>query len=602
MSKSIWSALCITFFYAGCALNAQQISFEWLKKYDGQQNTFSAEGGSDFLAIDANQNVYQVIEFQRWLGLGDTTFYESNDVVGQCLVKYNATGKLQWVRKIVGASENTKLIYWGKISSLQVANDGTIFICGEYSADYLHLGVGDTLESGCDECTTIFSATYSSQGDLIRVEQYRAKGGNEIETEGAVAFNPIMAIDARNHQLLSFLVYADTLAIGQRNLHYLEPSLAVVELDGNNRYIRDLRLTVGGDGLFYPSRLVPQKENAFLLFGYIDPEVSLSNSNGFEFESLPTSTQESSSFLLIQYNESGVPRYAKELHGEYLGAQLVADSLGNAYLYGYFDHFLQWGGSTLWNAAGENIGFIIKLDTNGEVIWQKIYPNAGVDVYLHNTPACIAPDGGFLAPFSMITPSETDSIIFEGHEVWPSFYDYASALVHFSPSGMLDTFIDLHSSNGLIFALSLNYDPHGRLYGVFQTAGMDTLNIGAYTFSVVEQTSEIIGSFTLSNFPNFTAPRAIRNASKNAKNLNIVKTYPNPVEQQLTIEWEPQAQSSELILYNSQGKALHKTQLPPQTQQHQLDLSIWPAGLYILEWRCGALLESKRVLKIGTNR
>jgi hypothetical protein len=596
MTKSLRYGLCTYFLCAACYLSAQNISFEWLKKYDGQSNTLSSEGSSDFFVVDPYKNVYQILEFQQWLRLGDTTYYEPNNVVGQCLVKYDGTGKMLWSRKIVGKGENDNVIYWGKISSLQLTTDGNVLIGGEFSADYLHLGIGDTLKSGCNECTTMFMAAYSAQGDLLLAEQYRAKGGDEIDTIDAIAFNPIMAGDNRNHKLLSFLAYADTLTMGGENLSYLSPALAIVELDENNGYIRDERLTIEGEGLFYPLRLVPQKNDAFLVFGDVDPGVSLTNSNGFDFESLPAMNPLANSFLLIQYNQLGEPQYAKELHGEYLAAQLVADSLGNTYLFGHFDQFLSWGGKTVWNATGESIGFIFKLDANGEISWQKIYPNASVEVYLHNNPACITPEGGFLAPLSILTPSETESTIFEGHEVFPSFYDYASAIVHFSPSGALDTFVDLYSSEGLLFPLSLNYDPYGRLYGVFQTAGLDTLNIGHYSIPVTEQTSEILACFTLSNLPpGLTAPKLPTAIGK--ENLRMIRTYPNPSDQKLLVEWVPQQEASTLVLRNTAGQALRTAAMPPLASQHDFDLSELPAGWYLVEWQSGGKREVAKIVK-----
>ncbi|AEE51236.1 T9SS type A sorting domain-containing protein [Haliscomenobacter hydrossis] len=598
MTKSLWCGLFTCFLCSACYLSAQNISFEWLQKYDGQSNTLSPEGSSDFLVIDRFKNVYQLLEFQQWIRLADTAYYEPNNVVGQCLVKYDEAGKMLWSRKIVGKGENANVIYWGKISSLQLTTDGNVLIGGEFSSDYLHLGIGDTLKSGCDECTTIFMAAYSAQGDLIWAEQYRAKGGEEIDTSETVAFNTIMAGSNRNHKLLSFLAYADTLTMGGENLSYLAPALAIVELDENNGYIRDERLTIEGEGLFYPSRLVPQKNDAFLLFGNVDPNVSLSNSNGFGFESLPAINPLANSFLLIQFNQLGEPQYAKELYGEYLAAQLVADSSGNTYLFGHFDQFLSWGGNTVWNAAGENIGFIFKLDANGEISWQKIYPNASVEVYLHNNPACITPEGGFLAPLAIITPSEIESTIFEGHEVFPSYYDYASALVHFNPSGALDTFVDLYSSEGLLFALSLNYDPNGHLYGVFQTAGMDTLNIGAYTMPVTEQTSEILACFRLSTLaPGLNVPKLPTAVDKTTANLRIIRTYPNPTEDKITVEWAPHAEPAQLLLRNGNGQTLQAFSMAPYASQQSLDLRLLPRGWYIVEWKSGGKRELLRVLK-----
>ncbi len=94
-----------------------------------------------------------------------------------------------------------------------------------------------------------------------------------------------------------------------------------------------------------------------------------------------------------------------------------------------------------------------------------------------------------------------------------------------------------------------------------------------------------------------SAPKAATQVEKTTENLRIIRTYPNPTDSQLTVEWEPQATGVELLWSDTQGKVLQRSQLEPCAQQHTLNVAQWPAGWYTLEWRGGGKRESLRVMK-----
>lgn len=140
------------------------------------------------------------------------------------------------------------------------------------------------------------------------------------------------------------------------------------------------------------------------------------------------------------------------------------------------------------------------------------------------------------------------------------------------------------------------YAPGGKLYGLFHTSEVDTLRLGTYALPVVEETTEILACFTLSNLPpGLTAPRLPTAIGK--ENLRMIRTYPNPSDQKLLVEWVPQQEASTLVLRNTAGQALRTAAMPPLASQHAFDLSELPAGWYLVEWQSDGKREVGKILK-----
>ncbi|WP_353485454.1 T9SS type A sorting domain-containing protein, partial [Haliscomenobacter sp.] len=113
---------------------------------------------------------------------------------------------------------------------------------------------------------------------------------------------------------------------------------------------------------------------------------------------------------------------------------------------------------------------------------------------------------------------------------------------------------------------------------------------------VVDETSKILACFTLSNLPpGLTAPRLPTAIGK--ENLRMIRTYPNPSDQKLLVEWVPQQGASTLVLRNTAGQALRTAAMPPLASQHAFDLSELPAGWYLVEWQSGEKREVAKIVK-----
>ncbi|WP_373553839.1 T9SS type A sorting domain-containing protein [Haliscomenobacter sp.] len=585
-------------------LPAQTPNYHWATKFDSGGATGFGLDDDDQFVVDAQGSSYLLQRIVDQIQYGDTTLYSDPEAGAYALAKYDAAGKFQWARTLVGLDEDGVESRWGYLNSLIVDPAGNILISGEYDTPQFFAGMGDPVRNPCPEeyCNALFIVTYSAGGQLLKVEQHYAFGAPPDAEYYGGADSPVLNIDASGQRHLVFNLYGDTLVWNGQKQYYgsqnyqllLTRSLGAGKLE----QIGSIQYDNGG---FYPLKLIPQADGSVLLFGEASEETTLSDAYGFSYTTGPLIEGSSLEdiYLVIKYNAQGQVLWIRELHGEYAEAQLVADPQGHTYLMGYFETFLRWKQQTLREGEDEYGGFLFRLDEQGEIVWQKIYADAAIDVTLAAQVASVSPDGGLLAPLVILAPEGESSTTFEGQTVQAVWDGYTSAIGHYNLHGTVDTLVLLPAAGeGVFFVTNLRYDPNGRIYGLFQTAEVDTLRIGAYTFPVVEFTSEILACFTLSNLPpGFTAPKAATKVEKTTENLRIIRTYPNPTDNQLTVEWVPQATGVELLWSDAQGKVLQRFELEPYAQQYTLNVAQWPAGWYTLEWRGGGKRESVRVMK-----
>ncbi|AEE54198.1 T9SS type A sorting domain-containing protein [Haliscomenobacter hydrossis] len=585
-------------------LHAQVPNYHWATKFDADRNDNFGFDSDDQFAVDAQGNSYLLQRIVDQIEYGDTTLYADPEAGAYTLAKYDAAGQFQWARTLVGLDEEGVESHWGYLNSLIVDPAGNILISGEYDTPQFFAGMGDPLQNPCPEeyCNALFVLTYSPGGQLLKVEQHYAFGAPPDAEYYGGADSPVLNLDASGQRHLVFNLYGDTLVWNGQKQYYGSQNYQLLLMrgqgSGNLEQIGAIHYDNGG---FYPLKLIPQADGSLLLFGEASEETTLSDAYGFSYTTGPLIEGSSLEdiYLVIKYNAQGQVLWIRELHGEYAEAQLVADPHGHTYLMGYFETFLRWKQQTLRAGAEEYGGFLFRLDEQGDIVWQKIYADAAVDVTLAAQVASVAPDGGLLAPLVILAPEGEPSTTFEGQTVQAVWDGYTSAIGHYNLHGTLDTLVPLPAAGeGIFFVTNLRYDPNGRIYGLFQTAEVDTLRLGDYTFPVVEYTSEILACFTLSNLPpGFTAPKAATNVDKTTENLRIIRTYPNPTEDKITVEWAPRAEPAQLLLRNINGQALQAFNIAPYASQQSLDLRLLPRGWYLVEWKSGGKRELLRVLK-----
>ena len=79
--------------------------------------------------------------------------------------------------------------------------------------------------------------------------------------------------------------------------------------------------------------------------------------------------------------------------------------------------------------------------------------------------------------------------------------------------------------------------------------------------------------------------------------------FPNPATHTLHLQINSvQAENAVLTIHNPAGQLqyLQQLKLSPQLQQHQVDVSTWPPGVYFLRLQAGARQVARRFVKTGT--
>jgi hypothetical protein len=582
-------------------LPAQTPNYHWALKSEGGYNNNFAFVPEDQFAVDAQGNIYRLERVEDQLQHGDTVLVSDPEVGTFVLAKYNANGRFEWARSIVGLDEDGVETALGFINSLSIDPQGNVVLCGDFDAPQLFLGAGAPVANRCPDeaCNTVFIATYSPGGQLLHLEQHYAYGSLETKLNFEGSYDPLLGIAPNGQRHLVFNTLADTLQLGAQKLYYAQqPYQLLLARSGSDRQWAQIGSIQIDNGYLWALQLVPQQDGSVLMLAETSKETTIRDAFGFRYTTASVVENRFEDFyLLLKYDAQGRILWARELHG-YVAAQLTADARGHAYLVGYFETFIRWQKKPLAEGGDDLFGgFILRVDAQGNLQWQKINLNAAIDIDNLNQPAQVSPDGGLLAPLVIFAPEGETRTVFEGRTVNTVWDEYASAIGRYNPQGKLDTFVVLPAAGtGIFFTTHLRYDPYGRLYGLFQTAEVDTLQVGDYQFEVEETTSEILACFSLSALPpGLTAPAVPRSTERSA--LRIIRTYPNPTEQQVTVEWVPQDQPGLLLLRDLQGRVLQQHPLLPQASQHTLSLEHLPPGSYLLEWQQGQQRATARVLK-----
>ncbi|MCB0583048.1 MAG: T9SS type A sorting domain-containing protein [Phaeodactylibacter sp.] len=101
----------------------------------------------------------------------------------------------------------------------------------------------------------------------------------------------------------------------------------------------------------------------------------------------------------------------------------------------------------------------------------------------------------------------------------------------------------------------------------------------------------------------FTANCGATNGTADSTGPASISIFPNPATHTLHLQFSSfQAQQATLTVHSAAGRLQYREQLKlsPQLQQHQVDVSAWPPGVYFLFLRAGERQAVRRFVKKGT--
>lgn len=573
----------------------QEPSFHWMKKMEIIRAEDFYYEPIDHQITDSRGNIYRLMVFSEEVVLEDTTITAG---IGNTfiLIKHNSQGKREWVRKIVGFDEEEDTD-WGWVSSLCLDPQENIVIGGNLWTTEVDFGDGKRLVNACapDYCDNLFAASYSPQGKLIETTSFSVPEDNE-------ALYPILSVDANSKKTFSFFTDAPELNIGGEKVSLNDNlNLVTVQLSSENEleYSSSIKIS---DGYYLPFNSVSQKDGVSLVFGNINglfiENISLSDETGFK-HTVSQRPGEHEIYLLLKQTDSGKPEWALDIAFEGGACQMAADTNGNVYLLGYFRGNLLVRGEKLFESTNEQTStFILKIDTDGQIIWKKQLKNAAIPLFgnalLSAFPVSLSSEGGLLIPILATSDSPGGMVEIDGREIQTSFEEFASTIAYFSPNGHLDTLISIRAEEGILLGTSCRFDNKGRIYATFLALEMDSLKVGAYRYAVENEYTEFLACFSLDKkLPGLNFPIL---GTKYDRDIRI-RISPNPTSDKAELRWEPQETPASLILRDAVGRQLQVLKVDPLVMEASFDLSKHAPGVYYIEWQSKDTFHSTKVIK-----
>ena len=127
----------------------------------------------------------------------------------------------------------------------------------------------------------------------------------------------------------------------------------------------------------------------------------------------------------------------------------------------------------------------------------------------------------------------------------------------------------------------------------------DQLYIGGNFRRIDEDTFSYLALWEGALIPDTCGEVVAHSPTNRATELNL-QLFPNPATLTLHLQLNAfQAEKATLTIHNAAGQLQRQEQLElgPQLQQHQVDVSAWPPGVYFLRLKAGGRQVARRFVK-----
>ena len=353
--KSLLHAYCLLLFLFTSVLGQAQSTPTW--------NWVQQIGGTGLdrgimSASDASGSVYQTGGFANTAQVGTTTLSSiSRDMY---LVKYNASGGVQWVRQ--SRVQNTATGF-GRAEGISIATDsnGNVYVSGNFAG-------AATFESTVLTATTggmnTFIVKYNDQGTLLWALNSNGNNASSTTTASGLAVNANGDVFASG-SFNGSVTFGSTAVLGQGGLDLF---LVKVNASGTPQWL----CSAGGNNTDYAGALAAGPNGSVYLSGGFSTVAT--------FGPLTVTSRGSTDAFIALYDAQGSVQWAKSYGGpgtDAAGALAVAPN-GDLYNVGYFQNTAAFGNTSLIS-FGLDDGYVMKCNAQGALLWVRQIGGTGVD-------------------------------------------------------------------------------------------------------------------------------------------------------------------------------------------------------------------------------
>ena len=354
----------------------------FIVKYDSTGNVLWANsaGGSgndcaNSVATDASGNVYITGYFDSpSITFGSYTLtnfaLSYSDVF---LVKYDSNGKVLWAKSAGGTSVD-------RANSVTTDASGNVFITGYFDSPSITFGSTTLTKSGGND---VFLVKYDSNGNVVWATGVFGSGD---ETANSIA------ADASGNVYISGYFTSANIYVPHSGMPLLSNSggkdIFIIKFFSYDGMTGDAKSAIGAGDDIANSVSIDASGNIYLAGNF--------NSSSLTFGTVPLTNTGGNDIFLVKYDSNLNVLIAKSVGGtgdDYANS-VARDTSGNVYVSGNFNSSsLAFGSNTLTNSGGNDI-FLVKYDSNLNVLWansaggtgndyaNSASPNASGNVYL----------------------------------------------------------------------------------------------------------------------------------------------------------------------------------------------------------------------------
>ena len=541
---------------------SQSPAYLWVK---GTGGTGSDEARC--VATDANGNIIVTGRFySSTIAFGTTTLTNSG-FDDMFIVKYDPSGNVLWAK-------NQDAGGTGGGNGLSVVADagGNVILTGYFYDSTITFGTTTLTNLGSAD---IIVVKYDPNGNVLWAKQQDAGGNDEDVT------NTITA-DADGNIIITGGFLSNSITFGTTTLTNGDSisrtrDIFIVKYDPNGNVLWAKQQDAGGSNADNAWGVAADASgNLFVTGHFFSPTMTFGTTTLTNADSSNTNND----MFIVKYDSTGNVLWAKQQDAggsnSEAGRSVSVDASGNLIVTGSFNSpTITFGATTLTNAGSSDI-FIVKYDSNGNVLWAKQQDGGGTGA---DAALSIAADAN-------------ENVLVTGSFVSPTITFGTTTLTNASSSNIYsDIFI-------------VKYDPNGNvLWAKKQTSG-GSLNDVANSVAT-DAGGNIIVAGSYSARPAISRPRpspaititfgtTVLGASTGISGVNQnifiakldgtttgienntmnneVSVYPNPTTGFLLL-----SNNYNITLSDLTGKIITKEQ-----NANAIDISNQPAGMYFL--------------------
>jgi hypothetical protein len=337
----------------------------FIVKYDSSGNTLwarSASGGFAYSKIvaDINGNVYVTGYFGGASINFGTISLTNTGTTNMFIAKYDSNGNILWAKIASGNNPSVKSV------SIDLDYNGNALITGNFDSPSITIGTitlnnNDSLGISSD----IFIAKYDSNGNLLWAKK---AGGNYYEDSYSITTDIIGNAYITGFYASSSITFS-AYTLNNSDATGNTPDIFIAKYDSSGNLI--WAKSEGGQYNQNETGYCIRNDSIGNIYvtGWFDKNINI----GAITLTNTDTTQGVTNAFIAKYDSSGNLIWAKNAGGFSDGWSLDASSTGYVYLTGHFmSNSITFGTTNLTNTGtGSTDSYIVKYDTNGNVIWAK---------------------------------------------------------------------------------------------------------------------------------------------------------------------------------------------------------------------------------------